>query len=166
MTKALLLALLMCGCLTGQPPTGGDDDTMNPVPPPDAPKSPPDAPPPGVMDASGTWGLTIVWGAGTCGLTLDLPAEMVVSHGTTGYVVSDASPDTTISGTVLCSSVMCHASFTQTGRGRGENTISMTLASDLVATSDGLISGSGGVTYQFRDGTNCTQQFTASGRLR
>lgn len=168
MTKALLIALLLCGCLTQQSPTGGDDDTMTPVPPPDAPRSPPpDASPPAPMDAAGTWAMTIKWGAGTCGLTLDLPAEMVVSHGTDGYVVSDASPDTVISGTVLCSSAMCHASFTQTGRGRGENTLSMTLASDLIATApDGLISGSGGVTYQFRDGTNCTQQFTATGRLK
>lgn len=166
MTKALLIALLLYGCLTQQSPTGGDDDTM--TMPPDAPRSPPpDASPPAPMDAAGTWTMTIKWGAGTCGLTLDLPAEMVVSHGTDGYIVSDASPDTVISGTVLCSSAMCHASFTQTGRGRGENTLSMTLASDLVATDpDGLISGSGGVTYQFRDGTNCTQQFTATGRLK
>lgn len=163
MTKALLMAVLLAGCLTQDAPTGSD------VMMPDSPNGPGDAPPapvPAPMDASGTWGMTLTWGAGTCDISLAVQAEMVVAHGTSGYIVADAAANTTISGTIMCSTSMCHAAFSETGPGRGDNTLSMMLATDLIATSEGVITGSGGVTYEFRDGTSCTQQFSAAGRLK
>jgi hypothetical protein len=157
MIKALVIAMFVSGCMVAASP-GDDDDVVSPVPPP---------PTRDVMDPSGTWAVHITWMSGTCGVFVALDAEMVVAPSPSGgYEIADASPTTTVTGTVLCSTERCALSFVQVGPGRGDYATSSALAADLVATDDGEITGAGGLTYTFRDGTSCSQQFSAVGELR
>lgn len=151
MTKAFLAIVLMISACAISPDQSDDMDDMGE---------------PQAMSAAGTWDMKFAWGAGTCRQTLDVPATMVIAHDGSGYVIQDASPTTQISGTIMCSTTMCHASFVEVGPGRGDTTLSATVSADLYASNTGAITGSGGLVIQFRTGETCTQQFSATGTFR
>jgi hypothetical protein len=143
MRYALLMTLLAIGCAADPAVIQSDD-----------------AP---IVDPTGAWDVVLTWTAGTCGLTGSFTATVTVERSATGYVLNDPG----VHGTVVCSRNLCRMSFTETGPGpTGTDVTSVSIAADLAVDDTDVITGTGGVTYQFRNATTCSQQFMADGRLR
>jgi hypothetical protein len=116
-----------------------------------------------LVDPTGSWDITLTWTAGTCGLTGVFAAALTVERSVTGYVLDDPG----VHGTVVCSRDLCRVSFTETGPGPvGSSVTGVSMAADLAVDDADVITGTGGVTYQFENAATCSQQFGAVGRLR
>jgi hypothetical protein len=118
---------------------------------------------PGALDPTGTWAVSIAYGAGDCGVTGSMPLERTITGTAPSLQVGGYPPGNELSGSVLCDEQICIFSFTEIERAEG-------LVGRFQAVwnldTDGAILGQGTLFVTFPDSTSCYQDWTAAGTLR
>jgi hypothetical protein len=111
------------------------------------------------LDPKGNWNMTWAWGSGDCNMTGTQPDSETITQDSSGkYLLSSATPGTTVTGMIVCSATSCQMTMAEAAVINGNNGM---LSANLTLKSDNSISGSG--TLNVAGDTTCTQPFTATG---
>jgi hypothetical protein len=110
------------------------------------------------LSPTGTYNLSITYGAGDCGQTGTATGVFTVVDSGSMYSLSTEDPTEVVQGTITCAEE-CEVSAESTFVDDPTK-----LAYNFTILPSGKVTGSGSVTGVLEDGTTCSQVFTISGQ--